>query len=166
LLKLCTHCEEEFNHCQLYCKHCWKTNILNNGSCVANLCVNLLVTADILFCPFPCTNMSCNNRCLFFRRLKINHTMNPMSLYLILAPSRTVIRFVIIRSVTESKQSFSNGLLTKYFVGSFFFFPQNILRNVTKITKVFVQRLSTFSRLNRIFHEHEKSQEFRLQIRQ
>jgi hypothetical protein len=21
----------------------------------------------------PCTNMSCNNRCLFFRRLKINH---------------------------------------------------------------------------------------------
>jgi hypothetical protein len=82
--------------------------------------------------------------------------MNPMSLYLILAPSRTVIRFVMIRSVTESKQSFSNGLPTKYFVGSFFSFPQNILQNVTKITKVFAQRLSTFSRQNSIFHEHEK----------
>jgi hypothetical protein len=56
-----------------YCKNCWRSTSQSHSSYIANLCVNLLVTANILFCLFSCTNMSCNNRCLFFRRLKINH---------------------------------------------------------------------------------------------
>jgi hypothetical protein len=33
----------------------------------------LTCNSKISSCPFPCTNVSCNNRCLFFRRLKISH---------------------------------------------------------------------------------------------
>jgi hypothetical protein len=33
----------------------------------------LICNSKISSCPFPCPKMSCNNRCLFFRRLKINH---------------------------------------------------------------------------------------------
>jgi hypothetical protein len=54
---------------------------------IADTYVNLLVTASILFFPSHVQNMSCNNRCLFFRRLKINH--ESQEFILILAPWRT-----------------------------------------------------------------------------
>ena len=74
LPKSCAHCKEEFQLlANLIASIAGELTSKDHSSYVANVCVNLLVTANILFCPFPCTNMSYNNRCLFFRRLKINH---------------------------------------------------------------------------------------------
>ncbi len=49
-------------------------HIRSHNGYVASLCVNLhTCNSKMSTCPSPCTTMSCNNRCLFFRRLKINH---------------------------------------------------------------------------------------------
>ncbi len=65
--------KRSFNLLPILCKYCWKNQHPGNHiGCVTDVCLNLLVTANILFVP-PMYNMSRNNRCLFFRRLKINH---------------------------------------------------------------------------------------------
>jgi hypothetical protein len=81
LLNSCAHCKEEFQlTTNLIASITGKLTFKNYSGYVTNVCVNLLVTASILSRPFPCTNMSCNNRCLFFRRLKINHESHEFTL--------------------------------------------------------------------------------------
>ncbi len=103
LLKSCAFCKEEFqSYCQPYCKYSWKTNIQITM-------VTLLMYIRILTSKHPILSVP---------MYKICHkkTMNPMSLYLILAPLRTGI---ILEKVHQKKTVFILGELG--FLLEFFF---------------------------------------------
>ncbi len=62
-----------FNLLPILCKYCWKNqHPRNHSGYVTDVHVNLL-QQQASSLSLTCINMSRNNRCLFFRRLKINH---------------------------------------------------------------------------------------------